>query len=79
MVLPDTSALRDYPYLTAMEAIQAMLEERAGEGTKVIEETVALPALWHGARARSLAPVCISICGHAPRSISKSLINTDVY
>jgi hypothetical protein len=29
--------------------------------------------------ARALEPVCISICGHAPRSISKSLLNNDVY
>jgi len=40
-------AMSDEQIEAAIEAIQAMLEQRAGEGTKVIEgtaETIALPA-----------------------------------
>jgi hypothetical protein len=40
-------AMTDEQIEAAIEAIQAMLEQRAGEGTKVIEgtaETIALPA-----------------------------------
>ena len=63
---PDLGKVVLYPGATPPAS-----ERRAA--ARVVPQAVCM------APARNLEPVCISICGHALRSISKSLLNNHTY